>query len=187
MRGLKGEAAAVGIAEFAPERKPPREWMGLEVYSELARQALADAGLSIRDVDRIITGNSLQEAQMFHPGHADRVHGHRVPLLRGAGSGRRGWRGRCSAGGSGHRSGALQASGRGTLYGYTVARREQSPEFAADTPYIIAAITLEERPRMTSLLVEADPDSVAIDGQVEVTWDDVSDELSMPYFRPARG
>ena len=57
MRGLKGEAAIVGIAEFAPERKPSREWMGLEVYSELARQALADAGLSIRDVDGIITGS----------------------------------------------------------------------------------------------------------------------------------
>ena len=67
MRGLKGEAAIVGMAEFAPERKPTRAWMGLEVYSELARLALEDAGLSIRDVDGIITGNNLQEAQMFIP------------------------------------------------------------------------------------------------------------------------
>lgn len=80
----------------------------------------------------------------------------------------------------------VQASGRGTLYTYTVARREQSPEFAADVPYIIAAITLEEGPRMTSLLVDADPDNVQIDGPVEVAWDDVSPDLSMPYFRPAR-
>jgi len=67
MRGLTGEAAIVGIAEFAPERKPSRSWMGLEVYSELARLALDDAGLSIHDVDGIITGNNLQEAQMFIP------------------------------------------------------------------------------------------------------------------------
>ena len=79
----------------------------------------------------------------------------------------------------------VQASGRGKLYSYTVARRPQSPEFAEDVPYIIAAITLDEGPRMTSLLVEADPDNVAIDGPVEVTWDDL-DELSMPYFRPVR-
>lgn len=77
-----------------------------------------------------------------------------------------------------------EASGRGTLYSYTVARRPQSPEFAEDVPYIIAAITLEEGPRITSLLVEADPDNVAIDGAVEVAWDDVSDDVSMPYFRP---
>lgn len=67
MRGLTGEAAIVGIAEFAPERKPSRSWMGLEVYSELARLALEDAGMSIRDVDGLITGNNLQEAQMFIP------------------------------------------------------------------------------------------------------------------------
>lgn len=79
----------------------------------------------------------------------------------------------------------VEASGRGKLYSYTVARRPQSPEFAEDVPYIVAAITLEEGPRMTSLLVEADPDNVAIDGQVEVTWDDV-DGLSMPYFRPVK-
>jgi uncharacterized OB-fold protein len=78
----------------------------------------------------------------------------------------------------------FEASGRGRLYSYTVARREQSPDFAADVPYIIAAIVLEEGPRMTSLLVEAEPDNVQIDGQVEVVWDDVNDELSMPYFRP---
>ncbi len=67
MAGLHGGAAIVGIAEFAPERKPSRSWMGCEVYSELARQALDDAGMSIRDVDGIITGNNLQEAQMFIP------------------------------------------------------------------------------------------------------------------------
>jgi len=80
--------------------------------------------------------------------------------------------------------GWIEASGRGRLYSYTVARRPQSPEFADDVPYIIAAITLEEGPRMTSLLVEADPDNVEIDGPVEVAWDDVNDEVAMPYFRP---
>jgi hypothetical protein len=80
----------------------------------------------------------------------------------------------------------VEAGGRGKLYSYTVARREQSPEFAADVPYIIAAIVLDEGPRMTSLLVEADPENVEIDGPVEVVWDDINDEISMPYFRPVR-
>jgi hypothetical protein len=37
---------------------------------------------------------------------------------------------------------------------------------------------------MTSLLVDADPDNVAVDGPVEVAWDDTTEALSMPYFRP---
>ncbi|HEX6031660.1 MAG TPA: Zn-ribbon domain-containing OB-fold protein [Tepidiformaceae bacterium] len=78
----------------------------------------------------------------------------------------------------------IEASGRGRIYSYTVARRPQSPEFAEDVPYIIVAITLEEGPRITSLLVEADPDNVQIESPVEVTWDDVSEDISMPYFRP---
>ena len=51
-------------------------------------------------------------------------------------------------------------------------------------PYIVAAITLEEGPRVTSLLVEADPEHVQIDGRVELVWEDVSEDISMPYFRP---
>lgn len=66
-RGLRGEAAIVGVAEFPPMRKPEKLWMGLEAYSELARMALDDAGLTIRDVDAVLTGNNLQEAQMFIP------------------------------------------------------------------------------------------------------------------------
>ena len=78
----------------------------------------------------------------------------------------------------------IEASGKGRLYSYTVARRAQSPEFAEDVPYIIAAITLDEGPRMTSLLVDADPENVRIEGAVEVAWEDVNEEISMPYFRP---
>ena len=79
----------------------------------------------------------------------------------------------------------FEASGKGTLYSYTVCRRPQSPDFAEDVPYILAAVTLAEGPRVSSLLVEADPDNVRIDGPVEVVWDDeVSGALSMPYWRP---
>ena len=80
----------------------------------------------------------------------------------------------------------VEASGRGTLYSYTVCRRAQSPDFAEDTPYILAAVTLEEGPRMSSLLVDADAENVPIGGPVRVVWDDdVSADLAMPYFTPA--
>lgn len=77
----------------------------------------------------------------------------------------------------------FEASGRGTLYSYTVCYRAQSPDFEPDVPYTVAAIVLEEGPRMTSLLVDTDPAKVKCDMPVEVVWQDVSDEVSMPYFR----
>lgn len=85
-----------------------------------------------------------------------------------------------------HKLDWVEASGRGRLYSYTVVRRPQSEAFAEDCPYVVAAITLDEGPRMTSLLVECDPDGVQelIDRPVEVVWDDVAEGLAMPYFRP---
>ncbi len=38
-------------------------------------------------------------------------------------------------------------------------------------------------PRMTSLLVETPHDQIRCDMPVEVVWQDVSDDVSMPYFR----
>ena len=78
----------------------------------------------------------------------------------------------------------VDAAGTGHLHSYTVARRPTSPEFAEDVPYVIAVIRLDEGPSMTSMLVECDPDAVEIEGRVEVVWDDVTDEISLPYFRP---
>jgi uncharacterized OB-fold protein len=79
----------------------------------------------------------------------------------------------------------FDASGAGTIYSYTVARRPTSPEFEQDVPYIIGVIELAEGPRMTSLVVEADPDAVKIGTPVQVVFDDVSDAIALPYFRPA--
>ena len=67
MAGLRGEAAIVGSAEWAPKRKPDKLWMGLEAYAELARMALEDAGLKASDVDGVITGTNLMEARMLVP------------------------------------------------------------------------------------------------------------------------
>lgn len=79
----------------------------------------------------------------------------------------------------------FDASGRGTIYSFTVARRPTSEEFAEDVPYVIGVIELAEGPRMTSLVVETDPDAVKIGTPVQVVFDDVSDAIALPYFRPA--
>src|SRR4051794_7284759 len=39
-------------------------------------------------------------------------------------------------------------SGRGELYAFTVVHRGPTPAYQADTPYLIAHVTMEEGPRM---------------------------------------
>lgn len=80
-----------------------------------------------------------------------------------------------------------QISGRGEIYTYTLVHR---PLAAGQTlPFVIAVILLEEAGgvRMISNIVDVEPDDLAIGMAVELVWEDMSDELTIPRFRPAKG
>jgi len=79
-----------------------------------------------------------------------------------------------------------QISGKGTVYSYTVARKPAGPAFLPDVPYVIALVDLAEGPRMMSNVMTASPDSVRIGDAVEITFDDVTPEVSLPKFRLVR-
>lgn len=80
----------------------------------------------------------------------------------------------------------VPACGRGTVYSFTVARRPTAPGWANDVPYVIAIIELEEGVRMTGNVVGCDPDTVRIGMPVEVTFADVTPEITLVQWRPAR-
>jgi uncharacterized OB-fold protein len=79
----------------------------------------------------------------------------------------------------------VPASGRGTVYSFTVARRPTAPQWSADTPYVIAVIELEEGVRMTANLVDCDPGAVRVGMPVEVTFADVTPGVTLVQWRPA--
>ena len=56
-------------------------------------------------------------------------------------------------------------------------------------PYVLAMIELEEGPRMMSNLVgiEPDPKRIACDMPVEVVFEKLTDEITLPLFKPAGG
>lgn len=78
-----------------------------------------------------------------------------------------------------------QASGRGTVYSYTVVLNNAPSRFAAEVPYVVAVIRLEEGVQMLSNLVECDLGRLACDMPVEVTFRRIDDEFTLPMFRPA--
>ena len=80
-----------------------------------------------------------------------------------------------------------RASGRGTLYTYAIQYRAYVPGF--EPPYVTAIVQLEEGPRLMTNLVEIEPDPAQIrcDMPLEVVFEDVNEEISLPKFRPAGG
>jgi uncharacterized OB-fold protein len=78
-----------------------------------------------------------------------------------------------------------QASGRATVYTYTVARRPAGPAFKADVPYIVALVELAEGPRMMTRVTGVEPGAVCIGMPLRLRFEVLSDEVSLPCFEPA--
>jgi len=79
----------------------------------------------------------------------------------------------------------FQASGRAKVLTYTICRLPVAQAYAADVPYVVALVQLEEGPTMMSNIVQCDPESVVSSMPLEVVFEAWSDEITMPQFRPA--
>lgn len=77
------------------------------------------------------------------------------------------------------------ARGTGSVYSYTVARRPAGPAFKADAPYVVAVVELDEGARMMTNIVTDDVESVRIGQRVAVHFEAVTEEVTLPKFRPA--
>jgi uncharacterized OB-fold protein len=76
------------------------------------------------------------------------------------------------------------STGRGTVYTFTVTYQNQMPGFREELPYVLAYVTLDEDVLMLTNVVGCPADQVRIGMPVEVTFEDVSDELAIPRFKP---
>lgn len=75
------------------------------------------------------------------------------------------------------------ATGRGTVYSYTVDHRPQNPAFGAE-PYVVALVDLEEGVRVMTNIVGAPPGEVRVGLPVELTWEPLADGRNLPLFQP---
>jgi uncharacterized OB-fold protein len=80
----------------------------------------------------------------------------------------------------------VEASGHGVIYSYTIIHLNKSPEFINDTPYNVAIVQLEEGPRMLSNIVDIDLTELRVDLPVTVVFDQVTDTITLPRFKPRR-
>lgn len=77
-------------------------------------------------------------------------------------------------------------SGRGVVHAFTIPHRHPNPAFAARAPFVVALVELDEGVRMLSNLVEIDPspEAVTVGMPVEIVYEDVTEEITLPRFRP---
>lgn len=74
-----------------------------------------------------------------------------------------------------------EASGRGIISTWTVVHQPWFAAFKDDLPYNVVQIELEEGPRLTASIVGAHALRVGL--AVRVTFEDVSDSITLPRFR----
>jgi uncharacterized protein len=79
-----------------------------------------------------------------------------------------------------------EASGRGTLYTYSIVHQNDLPPFNQRVPYVAAIVDLAEGPRVMTNLVDVEHDAIRVGMGVEATFQAISDDVTIPVFRPAK-
>jgi uncharacterized protein len=82
---------------------------------------------------------------------------------------------------------AVEVSGRGTLFAFTILRQPFHPGFVDAMPLIIGLTELDDAPgvRILTNIVDADPDELRCGLPMEVVFEERGD-FKLPQFRPVR-
>ena len=79
----------------------------------------------------------------------------------------------------------FEASGRGTIYSFTVIRRGAIGTYREAAPYVLAFVELEEGPRVLTNLVDFDLEAIRIGDEVRAVYHPTGEGSALVRFRPA--
>ena len=77
----------------------------------------------------------------------------------------------------------VPVSGRGEVFSFNIMHQLYHPGFASEVPYAVVMVELEEGCKFVSNLLGIKPHDIKCGMPVEVTFEKLSDEVSMPKFR----
>ncbi|MEW6663999.1 MAG: Zn-ribbon domain-containing OB-fold protein [Thermodesulfobacteriota bacterium] len=78
----------------------------------------------------------------------------------------------------------IVSSGKGKVYTFAVYHVAFHPGFKDELPYVVADVELNEGPRLVTQIVDCPHDQIVCDMPMVVKWDDITEEFSLPKFRP---
>jgi uncharacterized OB-fold protein len=76
-------------------------------------------------------------------------------------------------------------SGKAAVYSFIIVHQRYDPSFANDLPYNVAVVELDEGPRLVTNIVGIANDQIRVGMPLMISYDDVTDEFTLPKFRPA--
>ncbi|HEY6417903.1 MAG TPA: Zn-ribbon domain-containing OB-fold protein [Candidatus Binataceae bacterium] len=77
----------------------------------------------------------------------------------------------------------VPVSGRGEVFSFNIMHQVYHPAFAGEVPYAVVVVQLEEGPRMLSNLIGIKPHDIKCGMPVEVVFEKLSDEVTIPKFK----
>ena len=77
----------------------------------------------------------------------------------------------------------VESPGRGIVYTFTLTRQPVSRAFVGRLPWAVVEVELEEGVHLISNLVGCDPEEIEIGMAVEVVFEEVNDEITLPKFK----
>lgn len=78
----------------------------------------------------------------------------------------------------------VEASGRGKVWTYSIHNMGPTKAYKGDPPYVVALVELDEGVKMMTNIVDCDPQDVKIGMEVEVVFDDITEDVTLPKFKP---
>jgi uncharacterized protein len=78
-----------------------------------------------------------------------------------------------------------KVGGKGEVYSFIIVRRPMDPSWEKDVPYVVADILLEQGVKMISNVIGCKPEDVKIGMKVDVVFDDITENDTLPKFKPA--
>lgn len=78
----------------------------------------------------------------------------------------------------------VESKGRGRIFSWTVTHAPFHPMLASMVPYAVLLVELDEGVRMVSGMKNLAIDGLVIGLPVEVIFEQVSENMAMPYFQP---
>src|SRR4030042_1649294 len=80
----------------------------------------------------------------------------------------------------------VKVSGKGEVFTYCIYHQPFHPAWKDDIPYNVAYVKLAEGPLLMTNIVDCDNKDIYIGMSVEVVFEDVTEEVTLPKLKPVK-
>ncbi|HEX7475449.1 MAG TPA: OB-fold domain-containing protein [Dehalococcoidales bacterium] len=80
----------------------------------------------------------------------------------------------------------VKVSGKGQVFTFCIYRQLYHPAWKGDLPYNVAWIKLDEGPIVIGNIIGCKNEEIRIEMPVEVVFEDITPEVTLPKFRPTQ-